>query len=341
MDFLQTFLPAFFIWQSLSLCPFALTKNALKPKLNRFHNCLSIFSAIIQLAAFVYGVWNYRDYTSLTDRSMVIFIADVTSMAFIRCISITIVIESWLKRSHQIEFLTKIDQIDRMVRTKLSIDLPYKRQQKQNLRNLFVWIGAQVGLESSIPFMNSLDIYWAFYTVPLFFSVMRYLQFVLYVNLLYIRFEALNECIERLKLTKYRNAMDLNYGNGCSKFDAHFSYFQSAMNARHVETSMIVNQLKYIQITYRSLVEANQMLCKLFNWSMLLNVGNDFSNLVLNGYWMIINIIQKNSKFELIGVCSWATFNVVMITTLANACQSATNEVYSVIQKDIGSIFQF
>lgn len=134
----------------LSLSPFTLAKNSLQPKTNRLHSYLSIISTIIQLAVFVYGFWNYQYYTDISDRSTVIFIADVMSMAFIRCTSITIVIESWLKRSHQIDFLTKIDQTDRIMRAKLLIDLQYESQQKLNFRNLFGWIGAQVSLELSM-----------------------------------------------------------------------------------------------------------------------------------------------------------------------------------------------
>lgn len=104
----------------------------------------------MQFVAFVYGFWDYQHYSSFANRSVVIFIADIMSMALIRIISITIVIESWLKRSNQIDFLTKIDQIDGIVRTNLLIDLPYKLQKKRNFRNLFNWIGAQVSLELSI-----------------------------------------------------------------------------------------------------------------------------------------------------------------------------------------------
>lgn len=161
-------MPTFFIWQFLSLSPFALTENSLQPKTNRLHNCLSIFSTTIQSVAFVFGFLDYQHYTSFVVRSVVLFIADVLSMAFIRIISITIVIESWLKRSHRIDFLTKIDHIDRIVRTNLLIDLQYKLQKKLNFRNLFHWIGAQVFLELSIVLLTcltqntSLQIYWAF-----------------------------------------------------------------------------------------------------------------------------------------------------------------------------------
>lgn len=78
-----------------------------------------------------------------------------------------------------------------------------------------------------------LPIYWAFYSIPLFLCMMRYQQFIAYVNLLYIRFRALNKCIERLKLTEFRSSMNLNH---TSKFIAHFSHFQNVINVKKTWT---------------------------------------------------------------------------------------------------------
>lgn len=333
MEFLETFLPTFFIWQFFSLSPFALTKHSLQPKTNRIHNFLSIFSIIIQMVIFVYGFLYYQHYTSLVDRSMVLFIGDLLSMTLIRFISITIVIESWLKRSHQIDFLTKIEHIDRIIHTNLLIDLRYKLQKKLNLRNLFNSIGAQVCLELSVILLawltqnTKLQIFCAFYTIPLFLCMMRYQQFISYVNLLRIRFEALNECIERLKSTEVHSSMNLIHLNDSSKFIANFSHFKNVRNDKNTKTFLIVYELKQLQKVYRLLIEANRMLCKLFHWSMLLNVGNDFVNLILNMYCLIDNFVQDDSKLELIGVTAWATFNIIVLSSLTNACQLACYEV--------------
>lgn len=314
MEFVETFIPAFFIWQLFSLSPFALTKGSLQPKLSRLHSYISLFSMSLQSIAFVYGFWDYEHYTSFVDRSTVMFIADIASMAFIRIISITIVTESWLKRSHQINFLTKIDQIDRIMRIHLMIDLQYQSQKKQNFRNSLGWIGVLLCLELSMVVLTCLmqntvlQIYFAFYTLPLFLCVTRYQQFISYVNLLHIRFRALNECIEQLKLTE-------------------ISLFKNVNNVEDMKTFLILNQLKHFQRVHRLLIDSNRMLCKLFEWSMLLNVCNDAFNLLVNMYWLILNFVQNNSKLELIGVSAWATFNTIMLSNSANACHSVCDEV--------------
>lgn len=331
---METFFPTFHIWQIFSLSPFALAKTSLQPKTNRFHSYLSLLSTIIQFSILIYGFWDYQFYTNSSDQSTSIFVAggDIFLMALIRCTSITIVIESWLKRSHQIDFLTQIDQIDRIMHTKLLIDLQYKLEQKRHFRNLTQWIGGQVSLVLSMMLLTSLTqmvvlkIYWAFYTFPLFLCMMRYQQFISYVNLLYIRFRALNECIERLKSSKFHSSIDSNCTQDL-RFIAHFTHFQNEINAKNMETFLIVNQLKHFQRTRRLLIEANQMLCKLFNWSMLLNVGNDFFNLIMNMYWLMINFLHGDSKLELIGMFAWVTFNSFMLSSLTKACQIASDEV--------------
>lgn len=198
--------------------------------------------------------------------------------------------------------------------TKLLLDLQFQLQKKHNLRNLFQWIGVQLCLELSMVVLTCLtqdavlQIYWILYTMPLFLSVMRYQQFISYVNLLYIRFRALNECIEQLKFIE-------------------FSHFQNVNNTKDIKTFLIVNQLKDVQKIHRILTEANRMLCKLFHWSMLLNVSNDSLNLLFNMYWLIVKFIENSSKIELIGVSSWTVFNVILLSSLANACQSVYDEV--------------
>lgn len=330
MEFLKTFFPAFFIWQCFSLSPFALTKNSLQPKPNQLHSYLSVLSFFIQFGAFVYGLLEYERYTIFVDRQPVISIADIVSMTFIRITSITITIESWLKRSNQIDFLTKIDQIDRIMRTNLMIDLQYGSQKNQNFRNLlFGWIAAQLGLELAMVVRTCLtqdtlfQVYWAFYTIPLFLCMLRYQQFISYANLLYIRFRALNECIDQLKSTE-------------------FAHYQNVGNVAggDIAIFLIVNQLKHFQRIYRLLIEANRMLCKLFHWSMLLNVGNDSLNLLVNMYWLIASLVQNNSKVELIGVSAWATFNAIMLCSLVEACHSICDEVIYYIRKVYFTIFK-
>lgn len=336
MQFLRTLLPTFFIWQFFSLSPFKLTRNTLQPKINKKHTYIAMISVVVQFTVLVYGLYDFKHYTTSENRSVVVFVADIISMALTRITAIVIVIESWLKRSHQIQFLTKIEEIDSIVRTKLMVDLRYDLQQKKYFRGLFVWIGLQVSLELAMAIMSwlvgmhILRTYFAFYTIPLFMCVMRYHQFISYVDLLHGRYKAINACVESFTLTELRNQKKSNPLKN-PKNDTHFTYGQTQRThfrrVRDVEASLVYNKLKHLQRVHRLLVEANKMLSRLFNWSMLFNMTSDFYNLVINSYWVIINFVRGDSKLELIGVFSWGIFNMIMLISVSKACHSACYEV--------------
>lgn len=222
--------------------------------------------------------------------------------------------------------MTKIDQIDTIIRAKLRIDLRYNLQQKKFLRKLFIWIGAQVSLEIAVVLMaslvqlNILHIYWLLYTVPLFMCLMRYQQFISYVELLHDRFKVLNQYIESLTMTEIPNQFDTETPTNSSQ-KRNFS------RVRDVEAFVTHNKLIHIQKTHRLLVEANIMLNQLFGWSMLANMGNDFFNVLINLYWIIINFVRNDSRLELIGILAWGLFNITMLVTVSKACHCASHEV--------------
>lgn len=327
MQFLKSFFASFFVWQLLSLSPFAITKNTFIPKTNRLHACVSIISIVIQILNLLYGFYDFEHYAQFANRSFVIYVADVLSMTFIRLTSIIAVMESWLKKPLQIEFLRQIDQIDVIIRSKLSINLDYDSQKKKSFRILLFYIGATFGLllamlaMTTVADMELLQVYWSLYTIPLFVCVMRYHQFILYVNQLHHRYEVLNNIIECLTLKKLPRD---HFDSTCSKM---FLHPPNVHRIREIEAILIFKKLKHLQKTQRLLVDANKVLCKMFNWSMMCNVFNDFGNLIFNLYWTTLNFVRGDSKFQLIGVCSWAAFNISMLILLTKACQFAGDEV--------------
>lgn len=329
MQFIKTLFPAFFIWQFFSLSPFTLTRMTLRPIMNSLHAFISVISFITQSVFMLYGLFNFEYYVDFEDRTFIMSAGDMLSMTLVRCTSISIVLESWLKRSHQIEFLRKIDQIDAILNTNLLINLRYTQQHKRNVLQLIAWIGLYSLLEIAmvvtiiINDMKVFQLYWTIYTIPLFLCMARYQQFITYVNLLHDRYAAINEYVSRLSLHRHKDSKNLetltkaNSAQGCKPWHRISDF----------EALIVINKLKHLQHTQRLLVEANKKLCYLFGWSMLLNVSNDFLNLLINIYWLIINFIHGDSKLELIGILSWGFFNGTMLVLVSTACHFASYEV--------------
>lgn len=332
MQYLKTLSFSFPIWQLFSLCPFTFTKHTFQPKIDQKHTYIVIISVAVQFCALVHGLCDFDHYTTSVDRSRVVFLADIISMALIRFTAIVIMIESWLKRGHQIEFLTKVEEIDLILRTNLMIDLKYELRQKLHIRKLFVWIGTQLSLELAmlttafLVEMPTLRMYWLLYTIPLFICMTRYQQFISYVDLLHDRFKALNKHVETLTLSKHRNQNILSSSNDPTNPLHYKNAHAQMLHFRDVEAFLIYNKLKHLQKVYRALLEATEMLNRLFRWSILLNMGNDFFNVTINLYWVIVNFVRNDSKLELVGVFSWGIFDVIMLISVSKACHFACHQ---------------
>lgn len=329
MQHIKTLFPSFFIWQFFSLSPFILTKDSLLPKLSSIHNVISGISCAVQFPMLIFGLCNFQHYIVIDDRLNVKVYGDIFSMALVRCTSLLIVVESWLKRSRQISFLKMINEIDEILHRNLQIDFPYESHRKKCIRKLIVLVGLYLCLEMILllvtfdPALKDFETFCAFYAVPLFVCMLRYQQFISFVQLLTDRFKALNHCIESLIVKKT--------GRDFKKEEefSHFIYGRSFYigQDKKLEAHLIMNKIKHLRRIYHLLIEANNDLCRLFNWSMLLNVSNDFCNVLINSYWMILNLIHNGSRNEFLAVFSWTVFNLSMLISLSKACYFACNEV--------------
>lgn len=131
MQFIKTLFPAFFIWQFFSLRPFTLIRISLRPMMNNINAFVSVISFITQTAFLLYGLLNFEYYVAFEGRTFIMSASDMLSMTLVRFTSVSIVLESWLKRSHQIEFLRKIDRIDDILNTNLLINNIRSAAQKE------------------------------------------------------------------------------------------------------------------------------------------------------------------------------------------------------------------
>lgn len=336
MQFLKTLFPSFFIWQFFSLSPFILSKDSLMPKLSLIHNVISAISIGIQLAVIVYGLVDFKHYIAFNVNKIKIF-GDILSMTLVRVTCISIVIESWLKRSLQISFLHKINEIDTILNKKLQISLKYEMQRKKSTCRLIAMIGLYLCLQTIVltaSFDSELSLFGVFcalYSVPLFVCTMRVYQFNSYVDLITYRYQLINKCIETLILKKTFD--DVKTLDKFPQFVYNRSFFIG--QDKKLEAHLIMNKIKHLRDAYRLLIKVNQMLVNQFNWSMLANLFNDYCNVLINLYWLTMNVVQQGSKLEFFIVFVWSLFNMSMLISLTKACYFACNEVVCQVKSNI------
>lgn len=339
MQFLKALFPSFYVWQIFSLSPFSLVKDSLTPKCKRIHNCMTIVSVIIQFAVLIHGFFDLS-YVNHSHHLILLSMGDIVLMTLVRCTSISIVLESWWKRPLHIAFLTKIHQIDTILTSKLQIDLKYETQQKKHFNIFIVFVvcylsaSASVMAVSIIAELPPFQLFWTLYIIPLFVCMMRYQQFTSYVHLMHDRYKAINDHMERSMIIKPYHGSTPNDTQNLKNV-VHIVHSQKFKRNRiddiDVEAFLVVNQLKHIQRVHRLLYESNKILCRAFRWSMLLNVCNDFVNILINYYWFTTNLITGDSKVQLVGAFSWSSINIILLVSLSNACEIASHEVISLL----------
>lgn len=304
------------------------------PKLSHIHNVIPAISIGIQLAVIVHGLVDLKHYIEFNDRSMIKIFGDIFAMTLVRVTCISIVIESWLKRSLQISFLNKINEIDTILNKKLQISLNYEMQRRKSIRRLITIIGLYLCLQMIVftvsfdPEMSLFLVFCALYAVPLFVCTIRYEQFISYVDLITYRFHLINKCIKTLILKKTFD--DVKTLEKFPQFVYNRSFFIG--QDKKLEAHLIMNKIKHLRDTYRLLIKVNQMLCRFFNWSMLANMFNDYCNVLINLYWLTLNVVQQGTKIEFFFSLFWSLFNMGMLILLTRACYFACNEVLFQVQ---------
>lgn len=136
MYFVKTLFPSIFIWQTLSLSPFALVRRTFEPKYKRIHSVLAFLSMFIHVNLLIYSLFRTKDYIDFSDSSILICI-HMTIIIAGRLTAIVILTESCIQGTNQVQLFHQIHQIDEFFSRKLFIDIDHSHMRKFNLTKFF------------------------------------------------------------------------------------------------------------------------------------------------------------------------------------------------------------
>lgn len=330
MQFIKTLLPLFFVWQVFSMSPFALTRVSLRPKINQIHNVLAIFSISIQIIVFIHGNISY-DYFIDPSNKLVYIILDLVTMIMVRVLAIIIVFESRVKRSAQIKFLKKIDEVDRVLNKRLRIDLEYKKQCRKSLALSFAGICFYVILELILLMRLEISdergpfiIFWFFYAVPQLICSMRYHQTILYIYLVDHRYRLINAFIKNIN---YSPPSDIPIANNIPPVEIFSREIFRPNQVRNLKKLIIIDELKQLRYAQRFLFQATKLIRDQFYWSSLFNIANDFQLALTSLYYIIWTFWTGGPISFIAPIIVWAAYNIVHIVSFTIACESVVQEV--------------
>lgn len=296
MHFSKSLYPSFFIWQIFSLSPFALTQKKFSQR--RVHRALSCTLILIQIIVFIHGLI-VTDYYVNPSLPLVTKYTVVSLISLLRLTAIVVTVESWLKRSMQIEFLNKIEQIDEIFAKKFDIDLKHQSHRQWNFIVLLIQLSLYIFSTVAIPFIDvhMLFILHSIILVPSFMNGMCYNQAVLYGKLIVDRCQALNNFVERLHL----------YESG---------------ELPHIETSVISKLVDQVQKSHQKFIELSEIYFELFQWSMLFNIANDFQIALVSSFWFIGDIITGTNPLHYLPSIAYSIICSLNVTIMShiNSC---------------------
>lgn len=327
MQFIETILPSLRVWQFFCLSPFALTKKARWPKIERYFDLFCIAYIVVESAVLVHGFVFTNYYLDWKHYSVVLVYGDFVTMTLARVLAILIVIESWKKRCQQINFLEKISKADSILAYRLNINLRYEANRRESSRKSIMWLLSFVALQVifltlliSDPLSQRMLRFWLTYTVPFFICSLRYHQMVTYVRLLRLRFKAINNFIQSFCLLNQGQVINHDL----------LRIMQPAQSESEDRKRSLYKKLIEIRAVYQLLYEASENINGLFRWTLPINIANDFQKGLTNIFFFLTITLQwesgsLNTK-QVPRPLVWAIYNIGQILILSNACQHACKE---------------
>lgn len=332
MDFIETLLPSLRVWQFFCLSPFALTKKTRWPKFVRNFNFYCLIYITIESAVLLHGFIFTRYYLDWSEELVIVY-GNLVTMTLARVLAILVVIESWNKRSIQIDFLKKVSKIDSILSYRLNICLRYDSYRRETSWKSILWLIAFVAMQiyfvvtmSKNEADKSLLHFWLAYMAPFFICSLRYHQMITYVRLVRYRFESINNFIQSVCFVEERRIPNRDLikmmQNIIKTIPTSSEYGDNKMFS--------YKKLVEVRAAYQLLYEASEEINMLFRWTLPINIANDFQKGLTNIFFFITYALKWDwsmSDFRgIAGPLIWAMFNIGHIMILSSACQHACEE---------------
>lgn len=330
MKFLETILPSLRVWQFFCLSPFGLDEKTQRPKVKRIFNAYCIAYIAVESAVLVHGIV-FPDYYLERAFTIVLVYGDFVTMTLARLLAILIVVESWVKRPMQIDFLERINKVDSILVYRLNIDLPYKANRRETSCKSIAWLltftAMQIVFLSLLiadPFSKRMLRFWLSYMMSFFICTLRYHQMVTYVRLLRYRFAALNDYIQSVCLLNERP----NINQDLLMIMTSVGKSLPVKPDPDARKTFLYQKLIEVRTAYQSLFEASEEFNVLFRWTLPINIANDFQKGLTNIFFFLTISLQwdtskSSNPMQLPRPLIWGAYNIGHILVLSSACQHA------------------
>lgn len=350
MNTIQALLPIFRVFQLICLSPIAIIAKKLKIYANK---SLAIYSSLhigLRIAIFLYTLLSDSLFIRRND-SRIVATIDTVLICGVRLLEILIWLEALIKRQHQVKFLENLLEIDEIFRNCLYADLKYDQLRRRAFIKLIVWIGTFLTIEGliiALTYKNTTTVHFYYcliYLLPFFVSSLTYFQIIICVDLIRYRFRVLKHIISIMDNNEQPFTQEINnivaepnYFTRKVLKTLFNSDFGDKIHANFDSTYEIhvFERFAIIRNLYFRLWEQTNLINERFQWSMVVNIGNDFSSLLANIYWMLMCMLNNSICQDMSITASFmcVIINVLHVFMLSKVCHNtvveASNVAYAV-----------
>lgn len=309
MSFRNILAPIFRIFQWSGLSPLSLI--AKKSRFSWRNETFKFVVVTVALLLINFGASIYI-LATLKPRPVLYWYQRMLVLLSLRIHAITVLIESFAKKSIQSELFATFDEIEKIFGSRLHLKTDNHRLRLRFRRFIIIWIFGNVTFLAlslidiaSIPFKWYNLYYLVVLCLPFCTSTLSYVQWMVCVDAIRFNIERVNECLvgDNKRTVKFRT----NRHIFCPE-------------ALSIDTYDACKRLEQLRICLAKMWLASIQINDCFRWALLVGSGISLLCLVVNLHWILLSLVaQALFSWYDIGLCAfwacqiWSNFLIISL----------------------------
>lgn len=306
--FVRLLSPIIRVCQWSGLSPLDLDRGtAFSTKSIHSFTILMAFWLTIEIGHFLHGFIRQDIYVDWKGSKILSYI-DIITPWFIRLHAIVLLIESFSKRTDQVELLDKMAEIETVFVTKFQMKIDAPKLQRTFRNHLVFWL-LRLAAIIGCTFLTRTwgRVYYLFlYIVPFYTSTLMYAQFLAYIDTIHYCIEMLIDEVGQFSMSHVPQSAAL----------------KNAEKRTFVFTFEKIERLRDLRQVFQLVWQASMLVNHYVRWSLPIGINNEFITLINDLYWIFLLLLNPmNFSIRQILICSiWAVINLSCIYQTSNTC---------------------
>lgn len=267
----------------------------------------------IEIGHFLHGIIRMDIYVE--KGSKVLSNVDIITPWFIRLHAIVLLIESFVKRSDQVELLDKMAEIENVFVTKFHVKIDEHKLQRTYRNHLIFWLLRIAAIIGCLFLGRTWGrvYYILLYMVPFYTSTLMYAQLLAYID-------TIHYCIEIL--------ID-EVGQFSMRHVPHSAELTNAEKRTFVFTFEKIERLRDLRHGFQLVWQASILVNHYVRWSLPIGINNEFITLINDLYWICLILLNPmNFSIRQTLICIiWASVNLSCIYQTSSTCDRTMGAV--------------